>query len=109
MSSAGEFLDLGEHRLKDFATPVWLFQLGTDAFPPIRTVSNSNLPRPASSLVGREHEADELVRLIEGGARLLTLTGPGGTGKTRLAIEAAARLVEPVPLRRVLGGGGAVQ
>jgi predicted ATPase len=85
--------DLGEHRVKDFAEPVWLFQLGGDAFPPLKTISNTNLPRPASSFVGRERERDEVVALLADGARLVTLTGPGGSGKTRLAIEAASELV----------------
>ncbi|MBD0349254.1 MAG: tetratricopeptide repeat protein [Thermoleophilia bacterium] len=85
--------DLGEHRLKDVTEPVWLFQVGSDTFPPLKTISNTNLPRPASSFVGREREADDVTALIGAGARLVTLTGPGGSGKTRLAIEAAARLV----------------
>jgi predicted ATPase/class 3 adenylate cyclase len=85
--------DLGEHRVKDFAQPVWIFQLGDERFPPLKTISNTNLPRPASSFVGREREVSEVAALLREGARLLTLTGPGGTGKTRLAIEAAAELV----------------
>ncbi len=85
--------DLGEHRVKDFAEPVWIFQLGPERFPPLRTISNTNLPRPASSVVGREREVREIAALLTGGARLLTLTGPGGTGKTRLSIEVAAERV----------------
>ncbi len=85
--------DLGEHRLKDFETPVSIFQLGSARFPPLKTISNTNLPRPASSFVGREREVDDMLALLRDGARLLTLTGPGGSGKTRLAIEAAAELV----------------
>src|SRR5918999_1469322 len=84
-----ETIDLGEHRLKDFDEPVWIFQLGTDPFPPLKTISNTNLPRPASSFVGREREVADVAIMIREGARLLTLTGPGGSGKTRLAIEAA--------------------
>jgi predicted ATPase/DNA-binding SARP family transcriptional activator len=61
--------------------------------PPLEVISSTNLPRPASSFVGREHELAELLSRIQGGARLLTLTGPGGSGKTRLALEAAASLV----------------
>jgi len=85
--------DLGEHRLKDFAAPVSIFQLGGDRFPPLKTISNTNLPRPASSFVGREREVEAVAALLQDGARLVTLTGPGGSGKTRLAIEAAAELV----------------
>ena len=92
-TKAQEVLDLGEHRLKDFAAPVAIFQLGDRHFPPLKTISNTNLPRPASSFVGREREVDEITDLLRDGARLLTLTGPGGTGKTRLSIEAAAELV----------------
>ena len=89
-----DVLDLGKHRLKDFAEPVSLYQLGSGRFPPLRTISNTNLPVPLSSLVGREREVREVVALIRGeGARLVTLAGPGGTGKTRLALEAAGELV----------------
>ena len=85
-----EVTDLGEHRLKDFPEPVAIFQLGDDRFPPLKTISNTNLPHPASSFIGRAHEVREVVALLTDGARLLSLTGPGGSGKTRLAIEAAA-------------------
>jgi len=90
---AVEVTDLGEHRLKDFAEPVWIYQLGSDRFPPLKTISNTNLPRPASSFVGREREVQEIASLLQDGTRLLTLSGPGGSGKTRLAIEAGAELV----------------
>ena len=89
----GELVDLGEHRVKDFSEPVWIFQLGEGRFPPLKTISNTNLPRPASSFVGREREVSDLVELLQDGARLVTLSGPGGSGKTRLAIESAAELV----------------
>jgi predicted ATPase len=88
-----QLLDLGEHRLKDFDEAVPLFQVGEEPFPPLRTISNTNLPRPASSFVGRAADVETIVARTRGGARLLTLTGPGGSGKTRLAIEAAAELV----------------
>ena len=91
--AADDLRDLGEHRLKDFDDPVWIFQLGSKSFPPLKTISNTNLPRPASSFVGRERELVEVVSLLGNGVRLLTLSGPGGSGKTRLAIEAAAELV----------------
>jgi predicted ATPase/class 3 adenylate cyclase len=85
--------DLGEHRLKDFEKPIRIFQLGAERFPPLKTISNTNLPRPASSFVGRERETQEIVALLRDGARLVTLTGPGGSGKTRLSIESAAELI----------------
>jgi predicted ATPase/class 3 adenylate cyclase len=90
----GDVRELGEHRLKDFAEPVQIFQLGSERFPPLKTISNTNLPRPASSFVGREREVEDLLSLLKGDARLVTLTGPGGSGKTRLAIEVAAGLVQ---------------
>jgi predicted ATPase len=85
--------ELGEHRLKDIAEAVPIFQLGDGSFPPLKTISNTNLPRPVSSFVGRDDELLEVLSRFEDGARLVTLTGPGGTGKTRLAIEAASELV----------------
>lgn len=85
--------DLGEHRFKDFDEPISVYQLGDERFPPLRTVANTNLPRPASSFVGRETQVTEVASLLLNSTRLLTLTGPGGTGKTRLAIEAATTLV----------------
>ena len=86
-------LELGEHRLKDVPEPVAVFQLGDGQFPPLKTISNTNLPRPTSSFVGRERELSEVLGRFEEGRRLVTLTGPGGSGKTRLALEAAATLV----------------
>jgi len=85
--------DLGEHRLKDIDGPVTIFQIGSESFPPLKTISNTNLPRPASSFVGRERQLAEVRARIEAGDRLVTLTGPGGSGKTRVAIEAASSLV----------------
>jgi predicted ATPase len=90
---AGDLTELGEHRLKDFDEPVALFQLGRQRFPPLKTISNTNLPRPASSFVGRQRERDELVAMLSDGTRLVTLSGPGGSGKTRLAVESATELV----------------
>ncbi|HEY6104284.1 MAG TPA: adenylate/guanylate cyclase domain-containing protein [bacterium] len=88
-----EVTDLGAHRLKDIPGPVRIFQLGAERFPPLRTISNTNLPRPASSFVGRAKEVANVAAQLRDGARLLTLTGPGGSGKTRLAIEAAMELL----------------
>ena len=89
----GDLIELGEHRLKDFDEAVLLFQLGSQRFPPLKTISNTNLPRPASSFVGRARERDELLALLRKGLRLVTLSGPGGSGKTRLALEVASELV----------------
>jgi hypothetical protein len=85
--------ELGEHRLKDLIEAERLYQLGDGDFPPLRTLDATNLPIAASALVGREQEVEELVALLSNGTRLLTVTGPGGTGKTRLALHVAAELV----------------
>jgi predicted ATPase len=85
--------DLGEHRLKDIEGAVSIYQLGEERFPPLGTISNTNLPRPASSFVGREREREELVGLLRNGTRLVTVSGPGGSGKTRLSVEVASELV----------------
>ena len=87
--------DLGRHRLKDIERPERLHQLVieglSDEFPPIRTLDArlTNLPPERSSLVGRGREVAEATALLER-SRLLTLTGPGGIGKTRLAMRIAA-------------------
>jgi predicted ATPase/class 3 adenylate cyclase len=93
--------DLGEKRLKDLFRPERVFQLAaTDLrseFPPLRTLEGrpNNLPLQPTPLVGRELEVSEIVeRLRDEQARLLTLTGPGGTGKTRLALQSGADLLE---------------
>src|SRR5439155_11966929 len=90
LADSAVFRDLGEHRLKDLVEPERLYQLGEGEFPPLRTLDATNLPVAASALVGREAELAELVRLLDDGTRLLTVTGPGGTGKTRLALQVAA-------------------
>ena len=85
--------DLGEHRLKDLTGAEHLYQLGAGDFPPLRTLDATNLPVVSLPLVGREQELEELVALLSNGTRLVTVTGPGGTGKTRLALQVAAELV----------------
>jgi class 3 adenylate cyclase len=85
--------DLGEHRLKDLIGAERLFQLGESEFPPLRTLDATNLPVVSVPLIGREKELEELVAMLSDGTRLVTLTGPGGTGKTRLALQVAAELV----------------
>jgi predicted ATPase/class 3 adenylate cyclase len=95
LDSAVELRDLGEHLLKDIPVPIRLFQLGDGEFPPLRSLSQAQLPAALEPLVGRKRELAELVRLFRrDGARLVTLTGPGGIGKTRLALAVAADLVE---------------
>jgi predicted ATPase len=92
-----ELRDLGLHRLKDLAEPVRLYQVGDREFPPLRSLNATNLPALVNPLVGREREFEQLTALLRHGARLVTLTGPGGTGKTRLALEAAAALADDFP------------
>jgi predicted ATPase/class 3 adenylate cyclase len=93
VESDASIRDLGEHRLKDLVHAERLYQLGDGDFPPLRTLDATNLPVASSPLVGREREVEELVAMLSNGTRLLTLTGPGGTGKTRLALQVAAELV----------------
>jgi predicted ATPase len=85
--------DLGTHRLKDLRAAERLFQLGEGSFAPLRTLDATNLPSAVTPLLGRERELRELVALLSAEARLVTVTGPGGTGKTRLALQVAAELV----------------
>ncbi len=94
-------VDLGPHRLKDLGRPEQIFQLEADglpaAFPPLRSLDNPklrhNLPAQVSTFIGREAELAEVRRLV-GGSRLVTLTGAGGAGKTRLALQVAAGLLD---------------
>jgi len=93
--------DLGDHRLKDLARPEHIFQalipdLPAD-FPPLKTLDahRHNLPVQPTALIGREREVAAVrARLREPTTRLLTLTGPGGTGKTRLALQVAAEALD---------------
>src|SRR5215204_3848317 len=96
--------DLGEHRLKDLFRPERVFQVVSpdlpSEFPPLRTLDayHNNLPLQPTPLLGREKEVSEVCDLLRGEAtRLLTLTGPGGIGKTRLALQAAADLLDDFP------------
>ncbi|MDQ2762777.1 MAG: adenylate/guanylate cyclase domain-containing protein, partial [Pseudomonadota bacterium] len=93
---------LGRHRLKDLSQPQEIFQLTHPAlpheFPPLRSLESfiHNLPAQLSSFIGREEEVREARRML-GETRLLTLTGTGGAGKTRLALQAAAEVIEDFP------------
>jgi predicted ATPase/class 3 adenylate cyclase len=86
--------DLGEHRLKDLTGPERIYQLGDGDFPPLKSLNRTNLPVAATPLMGRDRELKELVALFRDGTRLVTLTGAGGSGKTRLALQVAAELVD---------------
>jgi predicted ATPase/class 3 adenylate cyclase len=93
--------DLGVHRLKDLSRPERIFQLtgaGLPAeFPPLRSLGNpalpNNLPAQLSTFIGRDREVAEVRALVES-ARLVTLTGAGGCGKTRLGLQVAAELLD---------------
>ena len=90
--------DLGEHRLKDLSAPERIFQLGDDDFPALKSLYRTNLPVPATPFLGRERELAEIGALLrDAEIRLVTLTGPGGTGKTRLGLQAAAEASERYP------------
>ncbi len=91
--------DLGEHRLRDLAGPERLSQVDADElpgdFPAVRSLDSrpNNLPTQLTTFVGREGELAEALDLLSR-TRLLTMTGPGGTGKTRLALQVAATAAE---------------
>jgi len=93
--------DLGWHRLDDGGRPEQIFQLKAEglpaAFPPLRSIDNprllNNLPAQVSSFIGRDGEL-VAVRALVGGSRLVTLTGAGGAGKTRLGLQVAAGLLD---------------
>src|SRR5205823_4732384 len=96
-------VDLGVHRLKDLTEPERVFQLAhpdlPSDFPSLASLDarRHNLPIHPTALLGREREVAEIYALLRNGARLVTLTGPGGTGKTRLSLQVAAELVDVFP------------
>jgi predicted ATPase len=96
LAGADGLRDLGEHRLKDLASPERIFQLGDGDFPPLKSLNQTNLPVQPTPLIGRERELAEVLELLRS-QRLVTLTGPGGSGKTRLALQALAELVGEFP------------
>ncbi len=95
-------VDLGVHRLRDLTVPERVFQVAHEGlpldFPPLRSLDafKHNLPVQLTSFVGRSSELDEVRALLEA-HRLVTLTGAGGAGKTRLALQVAADVVEGLP------------
>jgi predicted ATPase len=90
--------DLGDHRLKDLSAPERLYQLGEGEFPPLKTLYQTNLPVPATPFLGRKRELAEVGELLSREeVRLVTLTGAGCSGKTRLALQAAAAAAENYP------------
>jgi hypothetical protein len=105
--------DLGVHRLKDLGHPQHIFQVQAEGltpdFPPLRSLDNpalaNNLPVQLASFIGRDRELSELRRLVQS-SRLVTLAGAGGSGKTRLALQVAAELLDGVWRRGVGGGAG---
>jgi predicted ATPase len=93
-----ELRDLGEHRFKDLQAAERVYQFGEGDFPPLKSLYRTNLPVPSTPFLGREPELADVVRLLaREDVRLLTLTGPGGTGKTRLALQAAAEAADDYP------------
>jgi predicted ATPase/class 3 adenylate cyclase len=113
----GTLIDLGSHQLKDLRDPERVFQVAGEGleseFPPLRSAGGrpNNLPAEVKSFVGRRAELSALCELaVEPGIRAITITGPGGAGKTRLALRAAEQLLEPfkdgvffVPLASLAG------
>ncbi len=99
---AFELRDLGEHRLKDLLAPERLAQVVAvdlrSEFPPLHSIDArpNNLPTQLTSFVGRRDELEEALRLLRG-SRVLTLTGPGGIGKTRLSLQIAAAAADDFP------------
>jgi predicted ATPase len=125
-----EIRDLGQHRLKDLPAPERIYQLGSGEFPPLRSLHATHLPMQLTPFVGRRRELEEARSLLSrDGVRLVSMTGAGGSGKTRLALEVAAAVADHyedgvwwVPLSgvsmpedlmpavgRVLGGGRAAE
>jgi predicted ATPase/DNA-binding SARP family transcriptional activator len=90
--------DLGEHRFKDLAAAERVYQLGDESFPPLGSLPQTNLPIPLTPFLGRAEELEAVVELVvRKDLPLVTLTGAGGTGKTRLALQAAAEAAASFP------------
>jgi predicted ATPase/class 3 adenylate cyclase len=98
MLDGAGLVDLGMHRLRDLSEPVRVFQVGDGVFSPLRSLENfpGNLPLQLSSFVGREKELSRVAKALEA-SRVVTLTGVGGVGKTRLALQTAAEVLPSFP------------
>ncbi len=95
---SADLADLGEHRFKDLAAPERVYQFGHDAFPPIKTLHQTNLPIAPTVLVGRERELGDVRELLRrADVSVVTLTGAGGSGKTRLLMQAGAEAADDYP------------
>ena len=90
-------VDLGEHRFKDISAPERVYQLGERAFPPLKSLYRSNLPLAANPLVGRKKELADVLQALLDGSRAVTITGPGGVGKTRFALAVAGEAAHAFP------------
>ena len=101
-----ELTDLGEHRLKDIAEAVPIFQLGNGSFPPLKTISNTNLPRPASSFVGRDDELLEVLLAVRGRRSPRHADGPRRHGQDATRHRGSGDARARVQGRRLLGGPG---
>jgi len=101
LPAGASLTDLGVHRLKDLGRPQQIFQLNAEGlpseFPPLKSLDNPalvhNLPAQLATFVGRSQELEDVRTLVES-SRLVTLTGAGGSGKTRLALQVAAGLLD---------------
>jgi predicted ATPase/class 3 adenylate cyclase len=94
----GRLRDLGEHRLSDLPEPERICQIGDGVFPPLRSLYRTNLPSAPTPFLGRARQLTEIAAILsQPETRLLTLVGPGGTGKTRLALQAAAEATGSYP------------
>ena len=97
LAGADGVRDLGRHRLKDLTAPERIYQFGDGDFPPLKSLNTTNLPVASNPVVGREEELAELTAMLTNSERLVTLTGPGGSGKTRLSLQVGAELLESFP------------
>ena len=90
-------VDLGQHRFKDLPAPERVYQCGDAAFPPLKSLYRSNLPLAANPLVGRKKELADVLQAILDGGSAVTITGPGGVGKTRFALAVAGEAAHAFP------------